>query len=396
MTRKTVEFSVCTNPGQDTHYLAERLQHAPYRVKLTTFLWEESWKVFTDYALHRRGADVSQVGAPLIGDLVAMNALRPFSSEELERIGGEAAFEPVAWQSSSRVVHGQVWAIPWTADPRVLFYWRDALETSSIDEAAAFQDLAQMEATLEQLQASGFATPWALPNALPLANLHASASWVWGAGGDFARQDGKRTLFCSPAAMEGWMRYFSLYRFMPRYNQPFNSQQVIELFTSRQIAVTMGSMYLGAQIRKRIPASALPNLGFALPPGPSLVGGSSLVLWAFSPRPREAFSLIEFLLQPEVMAEHCQQTEYLPTRLDLLSRPPFSSEERFRVCVKALQSGRHFPVIQAGGLLENSLAAALTNIWQEVLHNDGQNIAACLQKYLVPLGRRLDITLSQF
>jgi ABC-type glycerol-3-phosphate transport system substrate-binding protein len=226
--------------------------------------------------------------------------------------------------------------------------------------------------------------------------LHSAASWVWGAGGDFTRPDGKRTLFCEPPAMEGWLRYFSLYRFMPHPGQPIIGREALGLFANRQAAVTMGSLYLGTQLQARLSAQDLPRLGIALPPGPSLVGGSSLVVWAHTPGVREAADLVVFLTRPDVMTEYCQRTGYLPTRLDVLSSPPFSTDQRFAACIQALQSGRPFPIIQAGGLLENSLANSLAKIWQDIFLSDGQDIRAHLQDNLFPLGRRLDITLSQF
>jgi multiple sugar transport system substrate-binding protein len=396
MKQPAVDFSLCVDPGQDTSYLESMLHALPFTVNVTALPWESSWRRFTDYAVYQQGADASQVGAPLVGDLIAMNALRPFTGREMAQLGGEAAFEPVAWQSANRVMHGQVWAVPWTADLRVLFYWRDMLEQAGIDETTAFHDLERMEVTLDRLQVHGLESPWALPTAHPLAAIQTAASWVWGAGGSFVHPDGKRVLFCDPPAMEGWRRYFSLNRYMPPKDQPISPGEALALFTSRQAAVTMGSLHLGTQIWESISPQAHLWLGIAPPPGPALVGGSSLVVWAYTRREREAAALTAYLSNPAAMSEHCQRTGYLPTRLDVLSSPPFSTDGRFRMYAQALQSGRPFPVIKAGGLLENSLAASLTYIWQDILNSGGGEIQSPLEKHLFPLGRRLDITLSQF
>jgi multiple sugar transport system substrate-binding protein len=311
-------------------------------------------------------------------------------------MGGEHAFEPVAWHSANRSLHGQVWAIPWTADPRVLFYWQDMLDSAGIEETTAFQSPIQMELTLERLQSSGIATPWVLPTAFPLAAVQTAASWIWGAGGEIARQDGKRTLFCEAPALEGLQRYYSLYRFMPLIGQLISDLQALELFINRQAAVTMGSLYLGTQILAQAHPEHLSMLGTALPPGPALVGGSNLVVWAHTQSQPEAAALIVFLTSPALMSFHCQRTGYLPTRLDVLNSSPFNTDPRFKAYAQALQSGKPFPIIKAGGLLENSLASSLVNIWIDILRSGGGNIRSFLEKHLVPLGRRLDITLSQF
>jgi multiple sugar transport system substrate-binding protein len=210
-----VEVSICTNQGQDVSYLERLLYQFNPLARLKVLAWDDEWKEFTNYAVYRIGPDISQVGSPLVGDLVSMNALRPFTHRELGSMGGMEAYEPAAWTSSRRADFEQVWAIPWTADPRVLFYWRDMLEQAGVDEATAFAGIETMEATLEKLQKNTLATPWVLPTRIPLAALQTASSWVWGAGGEFVSQDGKKTRFCEPEALLGWQHYFDLQRFMP-------------------------------------------------------------------------------------------------------------------------------------------------------------------------------------
>ena len=155
------------------------------RAQVVGIPWTDTWAELLKIALYKTGADVSQIGAPLVGDMLSMNALRPFSAREVVPLGGEGVFHPAAWKSAHRKDAENVWAIPWLADPYPIIYWRDMLERARVDEQMAFQSFDRMQETFERLQASGVATPWVTRTGDRMDTLHTSASWVWGAGHGF-------------------------------------------------------------------------------------------------------------------------------------------------------------------------------------------------------------------
>ena len=64
---------------------------AESRVEVSNIPWSQYKDTLTQLALHSRGEGIAQVGAPVVNDLLAMNALRPFSSAEFAALGGQAA-----------------------------------------------------------------------------------------------------------------------------------------------------------------------------------------------------------------------------------------------------------------------------------------------------------------
>lgn len=61
------------------------------------------------------GPNVSQVAAPAVINLAAMNALTEFTPSEVTSLGGVSVFLPAAWQTTRLTNEAQVWSIPWLA-----------------------------------------------------------------------------------------------------------------------------------------------------------------------------------------------------------------------------------------------------------------------------------------
>lgn len=395
-----IELSVCLTRIQTTEDIDRLL--APYnakrppdgRVNVHVILWDDYKSELTSMALYGRGSDVSQVGAPLMSDLLAMNALRPFKEIEVATMGGANAFNPITWQSSRRVYERQVWAIPWLADPRVIYYWRDLLEKAGVDEATAFSTFDHLFETFKRLQASGIETPLVLPISNKLQTLQTACSWIWGFGGDFVTLDGKNMAFHQAPALAGLKSFFSLYRYMPKEGQPFDYSPTQDYFINQRAAVTIGNLGPGINILKDVQPEKRAKLGVALPPGPPYVGGSSLIIWKHARHEQAALDLIRYLVSYEAQVEYCQRIGYLPVRLDALAQPPYSTDYLYRNFAQALEKGRIFPTIKLGGLLEDRLSTVLDQIWHDIIADPDVDLEATISKWINPLVRRFELWAS--
>lgn len=387
-----VDLSICLSRNEVADDLETVLK--PYNLtraasstaKITVIPWETYKDELTAIAIYGKGPDISQVGAPLVNDLVVMNALRPFTSREISGLGGSTTFNPVAWQSSRRVYEGQIWAIPWLADPRAIIYWKDLLSQAGVQEENAFKSFDQIEHTLESLQEKGFSAPWVLPIGHRFNTLHSACSWIWGAGGDFVSVDNRTPFFHHPEAIAGLKRYFGLYRFMPREGQPLNDMESNQVFFDRKAVATMGNLTL----IHSIPPEQRSKVGVALPPGAPLVGGSSLVIWKHTRVDQDAVELVKFLLSKSAQVQYCQRLGYLPVRADALLEPPYTTDPVLRGFSQALQKGRLFPLIKLGGLLEEKLSGILTNIWAQLVAGEKLDLDAILAQELAPVVRHFE------
>lgn len=396
-----LEFSIMAR-GLDP---AQRLRQvlAPFearhrvRVNLTVLDWDTGWAELVKTALYGHGPDLAEIGSTWVGNLVGMNALRPFSPAEITALGGESAFLRSAWQSGHVGKSPQLWAIPWTADTRVIYYRRDWLERAGIDEDTAFGSAAQLEETLAKLLMSGVVQPWAVPTMPTLNTLHNAISWVWGAGGDCISADGRQVLFHKPEALTGWKNYFNLHRYLAPQNrrlQPGDSN--LKFRRGEAGAILSGPWTMQALLMEETQPEVRANFGAALPPGDSFVGGSHLIIWKHSHQARLAGELIQYLTSQAAQTSYIQLSpDLLPVRYDALDSSPLTQHPAYRLLSSGVRFGRSFPSIARWGLVEDKLAHALNDIWAEVLANPAVDLEAFIAQKLEPLAKRLEHTLQQ-
>jgi multiple sugar transport system substrate-binding protein len=366
------------------------------RVRTRLLSWDSGWNTLFQSALQGSGSDVSEIGSTWLGDLIGMNALQPFSEEAIADLGGAEAFMPSAWQGCRMAGQPQLWAIPWMVGARLLFYRRNLLAAHGIDVQRAFGTADQLDRTLGQLQAAGVSVPWTVPTGSTHTTLLNVASWVWGAGGAFVTPDGKRTLINQTAGRAGLRAYFALGRYLvPSVRRLSGTQPDTVFLQNPDAALTIS----GSWLFQRAPDQGSPDLaeqlGAALPPGPSFVGGSHLVIWKHSRNYDAAVQLVRFLTRTPAIVAYSREIGLLPATLDALDAEPFAGNPFWQLTREGVRTGRSFPVIRSWGMLEYRLVAALSSLWSETLASPGQNIDAVLRGHLDPLAQRLDQLLAQ-
>jgi multiple sugar transport system substrate-binding protein len=366
------------------------------RVRLRLLAWDTAWSDLVKVGLYSDGPDVSEIGSTWLGDLVAMNALRPFEARDLALLGEAAAFLPTTWLGTRLIGDPQHWAIPWLTGARLLYYRRDLLARAGVDEAGAFASPEALEQTLARLADSGAAVPWTVPTGPTHTTLLNVASWVWGAGGDFISPDGKRTYFSQPEAQAGLRAYFGLGRFLaPEVRHLTGLQPDDQFLQSPETAVTLSGPWLLGAAQAAAHADLRGQLGVALPPGPSFVGGSHLVVWKHSRQAEAAVRLVAFLSQREPQLAYSQAVGLIPTRLEALSAPPFATHPLWQLAIRGLRTGRSFLVTRSWGLMEDRLTTALAGLWGDVLKDPDADLQALIGRRLEPLAKRLDLVLGQ-
>jgi multiple sugar transport system substrate-binding protein len=371
-------------------------------VKLSQFSWETIWHELLNTAIYRRGADVAEIGSTWLESLVAMNALNPFSAPDIYQIGSKDVFFPAAWQNVVANSQKDIYAIPFRADARVVFYWKDLFENASVDSSQAFSSVENIVQAFTQLQEAGIAG-WIAPTNDTHNNVYDSAAWIWGAGGDFISPDGKRTEINSLEARRGAYNYFDLMRFMPQHDAPFTNNSVLELFFARKAASMVAGPWLLNSLHMEKSADELakilPLLGTALLPGPSFIGGTVLVRWKHSLYPTESVELIRRLTSPEFQAEYCHISGLLPVRQNLWSNEFILSNEHLSTFNQALQTGRGLPPTPLWGMIEDRLSKTIAAIWQDIYaaNQPGKpidNLDEIIARHFEIFATRLDVTLS--
>lgn len=377
--------------------MAEVLAHFGPACRVKEMTWETAWDELAKIGLYRSGPDVSQVGSSWLDGIVASGSVRPFTDEEIDSMGGASAFLPAVWQAM-RLRRGSqmgTWAIPWLADARVIFYWRDMLEEAGVDEGTAFQTPEHVEETMARLRASGVAAPWGWWATTTSTMLQCASSWVWGAGGDYVSADGRQILFNRPEALRGLVAYLRLHRYMPPWVKRVGDIVPVSSFAERQAAAAIGTPgWLPFIYELSTIPDAPDRLGIATPPGPSFVGGSALVIWQHTRRPQGSVGLVRFLTGKQVQSDYVRRMQHLPARLDVLAEPPYTTDAHYQAMAEALRTGRTYPVIPKWGDIEQKLMETLTRLWNDLLADPDQDVETLARQYLDALARRAIVTLG--
>jgi len=387
-----LELSIMADTAANLQPLLDQFEaenHIHVRVRLLS--WDAGWSDLVKVALYSDGPDVSEIGSTWVGDLVAMNSLRPFAEQDVTRLGRPSAFLDSAWQSGHLVGRPETWAIPWLVGARLLFYRRALLQQAGVDEELAFQTAERFDETLKRLYAAGIAVPWTVPTGITHTTLLNVASWVWGAGGDFITPDGKHVLFSRPEACAGLRAYFALGRFLAPSVRRLNGLEPDDWFLQHaDTAFTLSGPWLFQHATPELKA----QLGVALPPGASFVGGSLLVIWKHTPKHEMALKLIRFLTHTSAQVDYSLHRGLLPATLDGLASPPFTDDPLWQMAVRGLKTGRSFTITRSWGLMEDRLTNVLAGLWADILAQPDLNLEAVIAGKIEPLAKRLDLALN--
>ncbi len=365
-------------------------------VRLRCLAWDAAFSLFVRSALYSDSPDVSELGTTWVGDLIGMNALRPFHTAEIAALGKPGAFLPQAWRSAAYYTAGlpneRVWSIPWLAGVRMVYYRKAVLERAGVDPDEAFSSNARLAATVRRLAETGVRVPWTVPTGYTHTTLHNISAWIWGAGGDFLAPDHRRMTLLEAPALEGMCDYFSLGRYLAPEVRGLNGLEPDDyLLRHAETGATISGPWLFAFL----PPEQREPLGVTLPPGPSFVGGSNLVIWKSARNPEAAFKLIHFLTQNPAQVRYAQTIGLLPARQSAAEAEPFASDPNWQMALRGLNQGRSYPTIRLWGLIEDRLAAAFHAVWVELLANPGTGPRAALLEHLEPLVERMDELLGR-
>ncbi len=354
--------------------------------------WESVWRALVDVGIYRRGADFAEVGTTWLDSLISMNALRPFSDRDLAILGGAPSFLPSAWQHATVEARPEVWAIPFRVDVRVIHFWREHMAQAGIDPQDAFSSPASFKKTLAALQKI-VPHPFVTTTSRSDQNtVYDAASWVWANGGDFVAQDGHSVLFDQPAAIEGLCQYFDLYRFMSSGH--IGTTDVSALFLNRQVAAINMGPWLRTNLLEQDRAEILQEMGVAAPPGPAFLGGTALVIWQHTRFEREIVEFIDSLIHPTLQSDFCTVSGLLPANKEAWDRPGLKDDPINSIFYQVLQTGRTLSRVSVWGMIEEKLKIEISLIWDEIFSTPDPDIEVIVRKHLVPLARRLNITLA--
>ena len=360
-------------------------------VKLRLLGWDTAWKEIINFSLHGGNPDISEIGSTWIGELMGMSVLRPFAPHEVQKLKQSVTLFNLSWRSVTSQPDGVVWGIPWLAGVRLLYYRKQIIAEANISPMKGFT-FQEFEKTIRTLHQRGVKIPWLAPTGHTHTTLMHIASWVWAAGGDFVSADQKSVRFMEPAALNGMAAYFTLSRYLSPEVKHLNGLEPDEKFLAEPdaAAVISGPWLMTDAMKRRIDSS----LGIALLPGPSFIGGSSLVIWKNSPNVQDALTLAQYLLQLEPQIQYAEQVGLMPVREDLFAQEPYRSDLFWTMASHSMRIGRSFPFSRSWGMIESHLADGFAAVWSDLLKNPAADPLDVLTTHLAPVAKKLNDQLN--
>jgi multiple sugar transport system substrate-binding protein len=401
-----IDFSVIADTPEVTAELFQLIKPFErdygHRVQVQAVKWVDAWPILLANALHGTGPVVSHVGSTWSNSLGAMNTLRPFARQEVFAVGGVQSFIPASWHSTSLKNDPTILAMPWTAYTYIICYREDWLKRVGLDGETAFQTPEAMADALRRLQALGVEYPWVIPTLSPYPDLvHIAASFIWGAGGEFIDETGKRTQICQPAGRQGLKNFFELYRFLPPSIGQLSYDDCIQLYAQGRVGVLIAgtdaptllleSPDTDPDVRKFTQTALLPGVPW--------VGGDNLVIWRHARgdphQERAALELVSFLVAPQTQVALYQLEKSLPVRWDALSQLQFIPESLNKTAPAALKKGRPHQPISLWRVVEYRIGQGLDAVAADLFADPATDIDAAIRSRLEPVALRLDLTLDQ-
>jgi len=359
------------NPLHDVLRPFER--EAALEIHIKRIGWDRAWQTLLMDAIEGKGPHVSQIGSTWGATMAMFDAIRPFKSDEVDRMGGASQFLTAAWDTVKLAGRPDVWSIPWTVYTFVLFYRRDILRNARIDPTQAFATPEAMCETFATLSQYGI-VPWAFPTLHPYQDLvHVASSWVRAHGGDFLAPNGSDPAFAKPEASSGLMKFFELFPHLPPSLRGLSVEACTQAFARGETAMLVGgievadellaSPYTSQELRENLAVTTLPGVPW--------IGGDHLVIWknvhADAEVENAALKLVQYLSARDTQVQYFKSANALPARLDAYPEIAFSLGTSADTMQQILKTGCPHPPVRLWRRIETFLDEMLLDIGSTVL-----------------------------
>ena len=162
---------------------------------------------------------------------------------------------------------------------------------------------------------------------------------------------------------------------MPQQGQNPTPYELWDMFQQSQIATILNNISVRS-LSMTTPGGS--KIGAALAPGPTYVGGSSLVVWRNARNPKQAVDLIRHLTSNEIQLQFSLFRGYMPSRSNILNDVHFTKTPNLRVFSQSIFLGRTYSNMPLVGLKEDLFATVIGNVWSKIISNPEIDIKATL------------------
>ena len=369
----TVEFWAMGQEGERVRELLPEFErrHPGIRVRVQQIPWSAAHeKLLTAYAGDAM-PDVFQLGNTWIPEFVALRAIEPLD-EHLRGWPDATLADFFPGILATNRLNGRLYALPWYVDTRLFFYRTDLLAAAgSAEPPATWDDWLRV---MTALKSSDGSTRHAI--LLPINEWQLPVILALQRGATLLRDRDQYGHFRDPRFREAFVFYLNL--FEQGLAPPVGNSQMANLyqeFANGAFAVYISGPWNIGEFGRRLPAAIQPHWNTAPLPtftdssplpageglgvravGASLAGGASLALSRTSSRRQAAWTLLEFLAEPEQQARFYRLTGDLPARQSAWTDPALAGNRYAQAFRRQLQNVRATPAIPEWERIANRIA----------------------------------------
>jgi len=366
---RTVRFWAMGREGEvATELLAGFEQENPgIRVRVEQLPWSAAHeKLLTAFAGDAT-PDVAQLGNTWLPEFIALGALERLDGRlQASRDVVPGDYFPGIWDTN--VVDGQLWGVPWYVDTRLLFYRRDLLAQAGFDAPPrTWDEWLRMLVAIKRLVG-----PDKFGVLLPLNEYDPLVALSLQQGTSLLRDGGRWGNFRSAGFRRTLDFYLSMYE--RKLAPPASSNEIANVWN--EFGRGYFSFYITGpwnigEFKRRLPAELQSSWMTAPLPGPngpgvSIAGGSSLAIFARSPRKAAAWQLVEYLARPAVQQRFHAITGNLPPRRSSWDHPALRDDIYTRAFGEQLERVSPVPKVPEW----ERIATELRIVLERVIHGD--------------------------
>ncbi|MBL1066841.1 extracellular solute-binding protein [Streptomyces sp. 7-21] len=320
--------------------------------------------------------DVAEFGTTWAAEFAAAGALTDLT-DTIEEAGLTDDLVPALAEAAT--VDGRMYGMPWYAGVRSLMYRADIFDEHDLEPPTTWQELRDVALQLRDLE------PDMIPFPVSGDSEYGLYPFIWGAGGDLARQndDGQwEATINEPEAVEGIEFYTSLATedglSVAAANTWLETDQ-LESFQNGEAAMVLNGNWTVATLLEDDPAWE-DRLGVVPIPGqdggfsPSFVGGSLLGEFN-SDQPDLAWELIEMMSTGEYGAQWAEESGYFPGQQSQLEQVQQQADPLVAPFAQQMnEAGATVPVAEPWGAIQGE--KIISQMLQAILGGESVQAAA--------------------
>lgn len=348
-----------TNPDSSAFYAAAKKEFKAKTgatLKVQEIQWADAHDRLVRAFASGDGPDVSEIGTTWTPEFAAAGGLSDLTSK-LDSSGLGKDMNPALKESAT--YDGKQYGAGWYAGVRSIVYRKDVFEKHHL---ALPKNWAELEQTVKTLKKE---EPKLMP--LPIAGdaAYAVAPFIWGAGGDFAtEQGGKWTGTLDSAKSKAGLDYYTGLALKDKSSSAgaatWRETDILDSFVKDKSAMVIQGNWTpktvidgNPSLKGKIGAFPIPGKDGGL--APAVLGGSNLAVLKTSKNQDLAWKFVEMMTTSDLAKNWAKQTGYFPSTNSALKPFATSTDPLVKPFAETmLKAGKNTPSAPQWGAVEGN------------------------------------------